>query len=513
MAGLTMLAVFAASSAFGNSVPQLGFERTVTNTNSSGAGSLSDAILQANSSNTGDTIVFDSGVTGTITLTAATLEIVHSMTIIGPGASQVAISGAGNFQVFLVDAGATVSISGLTIEQGTGNGGGIGNSGTLTLTNSTVSGNFATSHSGEVGGGILNVGTLTVTNSTVSGNTARSAGGGIGNEQGTVTINNSTISGNVAQLAAGGGIVNFFGATLTATNSTFSGNTAVSGGGIENVGTLTLTNSTLSGNSAASNGGGIDNDSVASATLKNTIVANNPFGGNCASSGMFTSAGHNLSDDTTCGGVFIGIGDLNNSPAGLDPAGLRDNGGPTQTIALLATSPAVDAVSVSPANFCTALDLSPITTDQRGGARPQGPACDIGAFELAVAPVAGKLAISPARLNFGAVKVNQARIKLVKILNAGHTSKKNHPLPIVVQMESVTGTPAPSPFSVSTLCSNDELQPAGKGVPPSATFCKVAVQFEPTQAVSYTGTLTIFDNLEPNQMQTVPLTGRGKAAK
>jgi hypothetical protein len=111
--------------------------------------------------------------------------------------------------------------------------------------------------------------------------------------------------------------------------------------------------------------------------MKNSIVANNPSGGNCSSPAI--SNGYNLSNDAVC--AFNGTGDIINSPAGLDPGGLQDNGGPTQTIALLAISPAVDAIPVSPTNYCTLTDgVTPVATDQRGVARPQGSACDIGAY-------------------------------------------------------------------------------------------------------------------------------------
>jgi hypothetical protein len=83
----------------------------------------------------------------------------------------------------------------------------------------------------------------------------------------------------------------------------------------------------------------------------------------------------------------------------------------------------------------------------------------------------------------------------------------------LIQMEDTSGMPAPSPFSVTMQCADEELMPGGKGVPKSATTCKVAVQFKPMQAVSYSGTLTIVDNLEPNEMQTVQITGKGKAPK
>jgi hypothetical protein len=188
-AGLVVLAVFSALPAFGI-LPTL---RLVTNTNDSGDGSLRQTIIDADFSNTGDTIMFDSGVTGTITLTSGDLLIEHSLTIIGPGVSTLAISGGNTSQVFIVNSGATVSISGLTVENGnsggTGtDGGGIQNFGALTMTNCTLSGNIAD----RAGGGIFNSGTMTLTNSTVSANSA--VGGGGIFDSGTLTVTNSTLS-------------------------------------------------------------------------------------------------------------------------------------------------------------------------------------------------------------------------------------------------------------------------------------------------------------------------------
>ena len=100
-------------------------------------------------------------------------------------------------------------------------------------------------------------------------------------------------------------------------------------------------------------------------TLKNTIVANSPTGGNC--SGTITDGGGNLSyPDTTCPGI--------NSDPKLGP--LQDNGGPTQTMALLPGSAAIDAANDA---ICAAPPVNNL--DQRGIARPQGPHCDIGAYE------------------------------------------------------------------------------------------------------------------------------------
>jgi len=319
----------------------------VTSTADSGAGSLRDAIAAASS---GDTINISA--TGTIILMGAPLTISKSLTISGPGASDLAVSGNKASQVFVVNSGATVTISGLTIENGAASGG---------------------------GGGISNLGTLTVTNSAITSNTTDVFGGGVKNF-GTLTLANSTVSGNSASCCFGGGIYN--GATLTLTNTTVTGNSAASffGGGIYNTRILNMTNDTLSGNTTGFHGGGIAN--IGTLTVKNTILANSLASGNCykGSGGVYVSQGHNLSDDAFCATWLTGVGDNNSTAPGLDAAGLKDNGGPTQTIALLPTTVAVDAV---PLNDCTLTDgITPVANDQRWVERPGGSACDIGAFEL-----------------------------------------------------------------------------------------------------------------------------------
>jgi hypothetical protein len=169
----------------------------------------------------------------------------------------------------------------------------------------------------------------------------------------------------------GGGIYNEDG-TISITNSTVFGNSANQGGGIYNfVGTVTLTNNTVSGNSA-NQGGAIFNAPASALNIKNTIVANSPSGGNCAQAGTATSYGHNLASDGTCSSFFTSTGDLNSMPAGLDPSGLQNNGGPTATIALMPGSIAIDAV---PLSNCREVDgVTSILTDQRGISRPQGTA-------------------------------------------------------------------------------------------------------------------------------------------
>jgi len=323
----------------------------------------------------------------------------------------------------IFNAGTLILSSSTLSGNAAGTGGGIANYGTLTVSSSTLSGNSAYNGIFGDGGAISNVGPLTVVNSVISGNSANYAGGIINHDVsltianstlsgnsaiydggaivqnfGSVTIIDSTLSGNAAS-RQGGGIFNYSGA-LIIKNSTLSSNSAPAGGGLYNYGASTLTNSTLSGNQATAggaiynsyssltvinstiagnsgnSGGGIYNGYVL--TLKNTILANNPPGGNCFVTYLLTSAGHNISDDDNC--FLTGTGDLNSAPAGLDPGGLQDNGGPTQTIALRVTSPAVDAVSP---NYCTLTDgVTPVSADQRGVPRPQVAGCDIGAYEL-----------------------------------------------------------------------------------------------------------------------------------
>jgi len=339
---------------------------TVTNTNDSGPGSLRQAIADAAS---GDIIAFAPGLTGTITLTSGELSINKDLTIIGPGAASLAISGNNASRVFRIFNGVTVSIYGVTIRNGNAaDGGGISNTGTLTLNNVIVTSNAAT----DDGGGIYNAtgGTLTLTDVAISSNTATDDGGGICVYDGTVTMTGVTINGNTAG-GLGGGISND--RTITLTNVTISGNTAGSrGGGFENADTAILTNVTISNNS----GDGFLQQGYAStnATLKNTLIANNTPA-NCDLLKALTSQGYNLSSDNSCAGSFTATGDLNNTNPLL--SALADNGGSTQTHALQAGSPAIDAGT----------NTGCPSTDQRGVTRPLdgdgdgSTICDIGAFE------------------------------------------------------------------------------------------------------------------------------------
>jgi CSLREA domain-containing protein len=245
---------------------------------------------------------------------------------------------------------------------------------------------------GNSGGGLaLHQGTIALTNSTVSRNSAGTGAGIVNSAGGRYTIANSTISNNAAS-GVGGGIFNTvndrFGrlsASVRLTNSTVSGNSAGSGGGIENSDRLggafvTVINSTIASNAARETGGGIDVGAALESSnivsLVNTLVAQNTAptapdvtGGLGASFSLIgDGAGSGL---TNSNGNQVGNVSPYTSP--IDPVlgPLADNGGPTATRALEAGSPAIDAAS-SPA--CPA-------ADQRGVARPQGAACDIGSYE------------------------------------------------------------------------------------------------------------------------------------
>ncbi|MFL6275670.1 MAG: HYR domain-containing protein [Blastocatellia bacterium] len=353
----------------------------VTNRDDSGEGSLRDAINQANMTAGPDTIEFDKAAWGTITLTSGELLITDDLTITGPGSSIVTVSGNDQSRVFEINSGITVDISGLTISDGIAfsgagaslTGGGILNNGSLTLTNVVLSGNSALQ-----GGGIANNGSLMIDNTTLSGNSAIQ-GSGLYNSVGMVTITNSTLSGNFPRgvPSDGGGIFNTMGGTATIINSTLSGNTANFGGGIFNNfnSTANISFTTIALNSAAI-GGGVDNNSNATMNIKNSIVANNPSGGDCFNLGTFNASGVNFTTNGTCPG-FTQVPAT--GPGGLNLGPLADNGGRTQTHALLPGSVAIDA-----APDCTPLNSkTPLETDQRGIFRPQGSACDVGSYEAA----------------------------------------------------------------------------------------------------------------------------------
>ncbi len=349
---------------------------TVTNANDSGAGSLRDAIATAMP---GDTIVFSLTLPATITLSGQ-LEITKSLSISGPGASLLTISGNNVTRTFSIMLATPLKLSNVTIAKGNAGvaaGGGIHNDGLLTVTNAIFYSNTATID----GGSIHNDGSLWVSDSTFSNNSVIGTGtlgsscvggGGICSLNAAAIILNSTFSRNVASGATsgGGGFANVGGPAMI-TNSTFYSNSAGYGGGIANANVaITVTNSTLSNNGASGNGGAILTGGGTTA-LYNTIVANSTSGGNCYAITMVTNGGNNIDDGTTCG-WGLSNGSMSNTDPKLGP--LQNNGGSTQTMALLPGSPAIDGVTFNAPNGCP-------SSDQRGWHRPFGSYCDIGAYE------------------------------------------------------------------------------------------------------------------------------------
>lgn len=254
---------------------------------------LRDAIASAAAvtHETGDTIVFSLPANSTITLGGSELVVDRNLTIDGSGVSGLAISGNHESIVFRINEYVTATLTHLTIRNGNDNGeypgGGIYNSGTLMLDNSTVSDNTDF--------GIYNDrGTVSLTSVMVSGNT----GTGIYN-YGSLTLTNSKIANNTGYA---GGIYSA-GSSLTLTHSVVSNNTAMVGGGINNEsGRLTLVGSTISHNLAFEKGGGINNDSSLSSTLSNCMIAGNT-GGGITNDGIMTLKRSTVSDNSGLGGI------------------------------------------------------------------------------------------------------------------------------------------------------------------------------------------------------------------
>lgn len=292
---------------------------------------------------------------------------------------------------------ATIQSSQILSNTAVSRGGAINNSGTLTVSNSALNHNHAISltvMAGE-GGGIYNIGTAVIDNSSLAHNNTFFDGGGLWNN-GTATLTRSTIDNNSAAegFASGGGIFNGASGLLDISQSTISHNTVInSGGGIQNFGTFTMTNSTVSGNHANA-GGGLFNLDIAriafstfsengalpngggniyganeTVSLSHSLIVNFDGGANCEFAGStIVSLGYNLDSDGTCN--LGSTGDQANVASPLIGP-LDDNGGSSETHALLSGSPAIDAGNVSE---CP-------NVDQRGNGRPFGSTCDLGAFE------------------------------------------------------------------------------------------------------------------------------------
>ncbi|HEY5941260.1 MAG TPA: choice-of-anchor Q domain-containing protein [Solirubrobacterales bacterium] len=346
-------------------------------------GTLRGSIEEANADPGADTIPIE--VTGAIRLETALPPVIESLEIQGPGAADLTIerkAGAAPFRVLAFTAHGVVR--GMTISNGQDplGAGILSEAGGLMLIGVVVTGNEARSEGGSQavarGGGVASFGPLAVSESTIWGNDAFAAGG------------------SSETMAAGGGIVAL--GSLTIGRSTISGNSAQTpaaeseggaiAGGIQAI-EVESANSTIAGNFVSGKAfATAANLASESGTLRNTIVAD-PKGDEESCFGTVASGGFNLDEDGSCG--FGQGSDLVGVTAGLDPV-LKDNGGPTPTHALLASSIAIDRGN----SFGE-------KTDQRGLPRPSdfpaisnkegGDGSDIGAFELQAPPPAAPILV------------------------------------------------------------------------------------------------------------------------
>ncbi len=349
-----------------------------------GVCTLRAAVMTANRHSGGATIRLPAGTypiqflpTGPDDDASGDLNITGAVTIVGADAATTVVDGGGTDRVFRVEPPGALTMSGVTVRNGNAAlGGGIANLGQLNLTDSVITAN----HSGQQGGGVYAVGPTTLTQVTIEGNTSVIDAGGIMTGK-ALTLTDSTVDDNHAG-GAGGGLLND--GSLTIFNSTISDNTAAfDGGGVANNGAAQFFHTTVAGNlsdSAAAGGyvgGGISN--FAPLQLWNTLLADNYNAStlsNCF--GMpLTSEDYNYFQ-TTAGCVINGV--TTHNVIGGDPllASLADNGGATQTRALLAGSPAIDQI---PTALCRDPSGAAPVPDQRGVLRPVGPLCDIGAYE------------------------------------------------------------------------------------------------------------------------------------
>ena len=377
-------------------IPMLGSAATITVTTGTvdnrltdGRCTLREAIVNANKNaktspdcaagSGSDTIVFSGVTTVNLFATAALPTITDGLVIDGGAGVTMTRTGATAYRIFSFNTTQAVELRALTINKGKVSGGATGaginkvNSGTLTLTNVTVSNNI---NSGGNGGGLFNngTGTVTIRQSAFTGNRANN-GGAISNgaSSRSIALENVTISGNAAAVHGGG---------------VFANSSAV----VINMDSVTIASNTSDNDAnGTGNGGGIFRKAGV-VNIKNTLIGNNVDKGKQAPDcgGVITSQDYNLIENPA--GCTI-TGAIAHNKIG-DPAlgGLANNGGATMTHALTCGSPAINAGNTA------------LTTDQRAIARSLGIISDIGAFELPVGTVAFTASTdSAAEGNSGAV--------------------------------------------------------------------------------------------------------------
>jgi predicted outer membrane repeat protein len=323
-------------------------DSTGNSTSGSGtSGTLPYVISQANANGNADgseiefdSSVFNSSSPQTITLGATLVlsETAGPEVIDGPGAALVTISGGGTVGVIQVDSGVTAMLSGLSISGGrtTGDGGGLENFGTATVSGCTIIGNSALN-----GGGVWTGGTATLTDCTLSANSTVQSGGGVDNE-GSATLTDCTVMGNSAS-TNGGGIHS--GGDMTVSDSILTSNSAPFAGGLANYGTLSLASTTFTDNQASVAGGAINNSYTGVLTINDGSITGNsaPYGGGMENySAIATLSDVTFSDNSaTYGGAIYNYANsltltdctLSGNSATLQGGGLSNSGtGATLTL-------------------------------------------------------------------------------------------------------------------------------------------------------------------------------------
>ena len=326
---------------------------------------IQHAINQALSS--GETVQIGAGVY------SETLTIAKSIALHGADPATTIIQGDGTARVISMAYSPfyDVAIRHLTIRHGQG--GILASGGSLRVENSRIYGNDATPAFWDEGGGIYTWGTAVISNTTVYSNSGQ-YGGGI-YARAAVTITHSAIYSNTATESGGGVYISLNDGSGTAAlhNSTISGNYAPTAGGVDvaSAGTaVTLRHVTIANNHTAvgsNNPGGLRLGLGVTASLANSIIAQNVGSTQCAGVVNLSSLGGNVVSDVSCG--LTAVSDQEHTNPLLGP--LQANGGPTWTHALLGGSKAVDSAEAA---HC-------LPTDQRYIPRPFGPACDSGAYE------------------------------------------------------------------------------------------------------------------------------------
>lgn len=363
--------------------------------------SLREAVAAANATADNDIINFSSLFDTAQTITLSGTEIViaanGTLTVNGPGADKLMISGNNASRIISTSPSVVATISGATFTAGngvgaanTGRAGAIfNNGGNLTLNNLIVTGNTAAN-----GGGLNNSGAgsvLTINNSIISNNTASGSGGGLQNfSTSTLNLNNTTMSGNISQGTTGGGAAQVNG-TAFVTNSTIANNTAPSAGGFQSNGALmVITNSTITGNTSTNNGGGVHRGTTnVNIFFRNTIVAGNngvSTSPDVTASATISSEGNNIIGNVGTSAGWV-ASDLQNVNPMLGT--FTNNGGFGNTFLPMAGSPAINAGQNCVVDLTCATNNPPfaVTTDQRGVTRPANGTVDIGAVEVAAAAV------------------------------------------------------------------------------------------------------------------------------